>query len=824
MKNIICLILLLNFCSSRAGASEKDSIPCIFHNTGDILFLNLGRVDYPVKQGYFFPNYDKIILNNGSVISNYYRDTLGFEYYKPMNPESWDHAPTGWCSWYFYFKEITAEEVLKNVKWLAENLKDYGVDYIQIDDGWTKEIGENTEYKANDWAHSNSKFPDGMKNLAGQIKSYGFIPGLWLSPQGQTDPSLLKKWPETFIKNDSVGYDISGFWGRYLLDPSSSEAHNYLRDLFTSLDDWGFEYYKIDGQPSILEEYEKQQEWMRNPGDPISLYRNTLSTIKNTIGPGRYLLGSWGTPEEGIGIYDGARTGGDTGYNGNWYEVALRATMKYLYLNNIVWHSDPDVLLVREPIPGNQAQLWATLQAMSGQGFFLSDRMYDLSENRVNILKKTLPATPVQPVELYPQTKLKNIWDLKISHLGQDYDVLGVFNFINSDDYSKLISWESLGYDSGSLHHVFDFWEGQYLGAWRGGYSVKVQPESVKLLGIREVNYGPQLISSSRHITQGYIDLKSLEYQGNFIKGVSHVIKGDPYTLFFAFPPGLKYELKEVKCKQNHKIINHGNWTELVLYPDMTEDLYWSCEFRESTSSSFSICAQENIPSGTAINPEQVLFSWYQPPPAAGHQIYLDGQLKGFTPNNKVVLDIDDLENHRVEINTIGWNGIPNEVKKGLDFTLKGLLPDRINLTEMLTRKEYLEGPGPVDRRFFLYRKNHRLEYQNPSGCMIMGGKRYLTGLATHANSDFVYPLKSYFREFTVDIGIDDSSAKGSVIFKILCDSREVFDSGIMTRETPAKSVNIDVSNVNELRLLVQDAGDGIDGDLANWADGYLMK
>jgi len=32
------------------------------------------------------------------------------------------------------------------------------------------------------------------------------------------------------------------------------------------------------------------------------------------------------------------------------------------------------------------------------------------------------------------------------------------------------------------------------------------------------------------------------------------------------------------------------------------------------------------------------------------------------------------------------------------------------------------------------------------------------------------------------------------------------------------------VSNVNELRLLVLDAGDGIEGDLANWADAYLMK
>ncbi|MFC5402042.1 NPCBM/NEW2 domain-containing protein [Cohnella soli] len=47
---------------------------------------------------------------------------------------------------------------------------------------------------------------------------------------------------------------------------------------------------------------------------------------------------------------------------------------------------------------------------------------------------------------------------------------------------------------------------------------------------------------------------------------------------------------------------------------------------------------------------------------------------------------------------------------------------------------------------------------------------------------------------------------------------------GTMSSSTPSKSVDVDVSGKNELKLIVTDAGDGINSDHADWADAKLTK
>ena len=45
-------------------------------------------------------------------------------------------APAGWCSWYVFWQGIREEQVVQNTDWLAANLKKFGCEYVQIDDGW----------------------------------------------------------------------------------------------------------------------------------------------------------------------------------------------------------------------------------------------------------------------------------------------------------------------------------------------------------------------------------------------------------------------------------------------------------------------------------------------------------------------------------------------------------------------------------------------------------------------------------------------------------------------------------------------------------------
>ncbi len=107
-----------------------------------------------------------------------------------------------------------------------------------------------------------------------------------------------------------------------------------------------------------------KRQFLKNPSDDAAgLYRKTLDSVRSAIGPDRYLLGCWGTPIEGADIMNGSRTGGDIVLGWGGFQVALRATLQGYYLHNIVWYSDPDVMVVRSPMTLDQARVWAAFMA-----------------------------------------------------------------------------------------------------------------------------------------------------------------------------------------------------------------------------------------------------------------------------------------------------------------------------------------------------------------------------------------------------------------------------------------------------------------------------
>jgi chitodextrinase len=107
-----------------------------------------------------------------------------------------------------------------------------------------------------------------------------------------------------------------------------------------------------------------------------------------------------------------------------------------------------------------------------------------------------------------------------------------------------------------------------------------------------------------------------------------------------------------------------------------------------------------------------------------------------------------------------------------------------------------------------------------------LGGVRYERGLGTHAASEIVYDLGKLGRTYTrfvSDVGVDDEvSQNATVVFQVFADEKKVFDSGTMRPESDTKRVDVSIAGVRQLRLVVTDAGDGINSDHADWADARL--
>ena len=817
-------VLLMGAQVAKAGdRAWPHPFPCRIHDGAnpDLMVMTLGEVQTPLAQGVFDPAKDEVRLGDGRVLRNYYRDSLGVRYFRPIDKSHFPLPPSGWCSWYFYYQEISADEVLRNARWVAEHLKDYGAQIVQIDDGWQGRghgLGDNR-----DWTTIDKRFSEGMDVLASKIRQLGLTPGLWLAPHGQSNPEVVKAHPGAFLLKPD-GSSASDTWeGKYLVDPPTAAGHAYLRELFQRLVGWGYDYFKIDGQPIVIQEYQTKSQFFGNPGgDPDELYRKTLRTIRSAIGEDRYLLGCWGIPLPGVGIMNGSRTGGDVVLGWDGFLVALNTTMRWYFLHNVAWYNDPDVMLVREPLTLNQARVWASLQGLTGQALLASARLPDLGPERVEILRRVYPATDIRPLDLFPNHRPKRIWDLKVSHLGRRYDVVGCFNFDEEKRDGVLLRWQELGLPDDRPVQVFDFWNDEYLGAFDSGMFVPLDPTSCRVLTLMPAEPRPQLISTNRHITQGWVDLLEARYDSaaNTWAGRSRVVRDDPYELHFAFPRRQPtYRVRSAEAFLGEKrlpvtVENHQGWATVRFTSPVTGEVAWSVRFEPGQVYSFPVKGPRKLqvqPVGlSAVN-----VRWNSVYASnCGYVVRLNGEPLAYTPTNWVrIRRLRPDQQLRVEVRSYWDDGTAAPDSASTTFRLLDLLPDELSLSE-LEPVEATAGWGVV-------RRNR----SSDGGPLQISGKRFAHGLGTHAESDIVFDLGGLFKEFSAVVGVDDETdGGGSVVFEVYGDGKRLWSSGVLKGGDPPREVRVDISGVRKLRLHVGNAGDNIDYDHADWAEARVRR
>jgi len=104
---------------------------------------------------------------------------------------------------------------------------------------------------------------------------------------------------------------------------------------------------------------------------------------------------------------------------------------------------------------------------------------------------------------------------------------------------------------------------------------------------------------------------------------------------------------------------------------------------------------------------------------------------------------------------------------------------------------------------------------------LSLGGQSFTNGLGTHAFSQFILDAQGRAETFAAQVGVDDEVGKGrgSVIFKVIGDGRTLWQSPVLRSGDMPQPVTVKLDGVKLLALLVEDGGDGIEKDHADWAD-----
>lgn len=99
-KLMMSTIALAGVTGASATEPWPSKIPCRTQESSNtnLMVATLGAVATPLAQGSFDPVTDQVTLKDGTVVKNYYRDTLGIKNYAPLDKSHYQLPPSGWCT------------------------------------------------------------------------------------------------------------------------------------------------------------------------------------------------------------------------------------------------------------------------------------------------------------------------------------------------------------------------------------------------------------------------------------------------------------------------------------------------------------------------------------------------------------------------------------------------------------------------------------------------------------------------------------------------------------------------------------------------------
>jgi hypothetical protein len=575
-------------CKTRARAGER------------VLSMKCGPADSLLNDSLFAPETDVILqldavylqietLGSGSytfaisgrisesseaifkvnIGTNYFRNRY-VPYYKAIDRNRCPRTPTGWMSWNTYFDTATAGDNLAEARVGQKYLQPFGCEFWSIE-SWQ---GNSDQLPVRDFYNMNlevneKQFPEGMKQLAEDIRKLGFRPGLWTAPFGTGNKEFYESCKDWFLHNRE-GEPVSSWNGRYTLDPTVPKALEHLKNIHRIASrEWGYEFFKIDGMSGRDEGYcahlyerPEIRTSFRDPSCP-NPFELCIKSLREGIGEDRVFLACQGHSTGPEALYaDASRIGADIvdiKKPIQWHNVLNqgRCTINQLFTHNIVMMNDPDTLLVRD-LTLEEARVTTTIVALPGQVTFFGDKLAGLPVDRMRMLQQTLPVAEVLPMSLYPCFSMLSVWNLHVRNtvIG-DYNVVALFNWTDEPDMISFTT-EELGIDSDLQYILYEFWTNEYFGFLKDSFGMDVPAHGVRLLAVHTEKAVPQWISSDRHVAQNAMEISELEWNtGNrTLEGKIRLIGTFPLTMRLKIPKDYSYESVEcigAKCSAKHE-------------------------------------------------------------------------------------------------------------------------------------------------------------------------------------------------------------------------------------------------------------------------------
>lgn len=407
-----------------------------------------------------------------SVLLDYTRFVRDFG----MFQKRFDRAPVGFSTWYYYLSNIDERTVFENMA-VCEKIRDrVPLEVFQIDAGWGSPHSDDL---------ISEKFPKGMKYYADYIKDHGMRPGIWLSPFdfGRNEPFVVEH-PECFVHN--IDGELLQIGAMAVLDATHPTSQAFLRDMFRKVTyEWGYRYLKID----IVTNYLTGGVYYEKGAGPLQNLRAYFKCAREYSHPDTYILACTAPMLEIAEFVDGMRIAGDIFERWESVPHIFQRILLRFYLNNSLFWSDPDCLLIRKKENEDddcrrncsrtdmEIRTFETAVYAAGGALFLSDKLPLMSEAQIADYAKFFPHVDTAAIPL----------DLMDSHIPSVLD----HGYTGDTRTVAFFNWgerpRSLTIPLDGPHSASEHWDGTELGTFSDAYTVTLQPHGSQLVYLTRV-------------------------------------------------------------------------------------------------------------------------------------------------------------------------------------------------------------------------------------------------------------------------------------------------------------------------------------------------
>lgn len=418
------------------------------------------------------------------------------------------------------------------------------------------------------------------------VQKLGGIPLLYVQT-GKRSQDYARTYPGHMLFNQSDAYIPDFTWtvlAKASYDFTDQEFVTHMKDVYRNFKEGGLKGLMFDYTNTGWAQYGG----MDDPYSTVSAaYRRIYELAYQGMGEESYIhercleRGSDVT----LGVVSSQRIWGDT--DDVTPEMLMRGGLRW-YKNRVVVSYDMDAknLLKAKPAdhPDGRRKLLTMCYVTSGR-LLLANSFERFDSLTLNDLGRVYPfhhlPQSARPVDML-QNSTPCIYDFTIN---ENWHQVTLYNDDNSKEKQLRIQLfdpqeeGGLGLSAQKSYYAYDFWNDTFIGKLSGDELVQtLRPGEARMLSIRTVEKTPQVVSCSRHLMQGLVELKDVSVTANSLSGKISLPKDEKIEIAIALNgKQLKTAFSD---KANVQIIPvSDNLAKLQLQSHTNEEAEWKVCF-----------------------------------------------------------------------------------------------------------------------------------------------------------------------------------------------------------------------------------------------------